>query len=135
VGKFIERGWGGASAELARDFYTKAGPKGLEGLARLDEADRSKAELQRLTEAAEGGDADSRLQLGKVLEYGWMGATVDLDRAESLYRQAADAGNAAAQYTLGLFLIKTRARDYIQLAVNQGHWDAPTYLNRISYNF
>jgi TPR repeat protein len=137
AGEFLEHGWGGAerSVELARGYYTKAGAKGQDGLGRLDEADRTKAELQRLTDAAEGGDAASQLQLGGVLEYGWMGSAVDLDRAESMYRRAADAGNGQAQYTYGLFLIKNRSRKYLQLAADQGNYDASTFAYKISNYF
>ncbi len=137
VGEFYEHGWGGAeqSAELAREYYRRSGSKGESGLLRLDEEDRSKAELQRLTEAADGGDTDSQLQLGKTLEYGWLGVTVDIERAERLYRQAAEAGYSQAQYHLGLFLIKNSAKKFLQLAADQGHWDAISTLSRINYYF
>ena len=136
AGEFLEHGWGGAeaSAELARGYYVLAGGKGEDGIRRLEEEERTKAELQRLNEAAEGGDADAQAQLGRVLEYGQMGATVDQDRAERLYRQAADAGNSQAQYALGLFLIKVRARALLQLAANQGNYDASSCISRI-YNY
>jgi hypothetical protein len=136
AGEFLEHGWGGAaaSAELARGYYVLAGGKGEDGIRRLEEEERTKAELQRLNEAAEGGDADSQVQLGRVLEYGQMGAAVDLDKAERLYRQAADAGNSQGQYQLGLFMIKVRAKELLLLASNQGNWDASSCANKI-YNY
>jgi TPR repeat protein len=74
------------------------------------------------------------VQLGRVLEYGQLGAGVDQDKAERLYRQAADAGNSQAQYALGLFLIKVRARALLQLAASQGNYDASSCISRI-YNY
>jgi TPR repeat protein len=137
VGEFHEHGWGGAeqSAELAREFYRRSGGKAETALIRLDEEDRNNAELKRLEAAADGGDADSQLQLGKTLEYGWMGAAVDKERAERLYRQAADTGYGQAQYQLGLFLLKESAKKFLQLAADQGNWDARCCVDRINSYF
>jgi hypothetical protein len=137
VGEFYEHGWGGAeqSAELARDYYRKAGNKGEEGLRRVDEADRIKAELQQLTEAAAGGDTDAQLRLGTVLEYGQMGSAVDVERAELMYRKAADVGNSQAQYALGLFITKVSAKKYLQLAADQGIYDASYCVSKINDYF
>ncbi len=137
MGEFHEHGWGGAeqSAELAREFYRRSGGKAETALIRLDEEDRNNAELKRLEAAADGGDADSQLQLGKALEYGWMGAAVDKERAERLYRQAADTGYGQAQYQLGLFLLKESAKKFLQLAADQGNWDARCCVDRINSYF
>jgi TPR repeat protein len=137
VGEFVEHGWGGAekSAELARELYTKAGNKGADGLRRLDEADRAKAELQALAVAAEGGDADAQVRLGAALEYGQLGSDVDLERAERLYRQAADAGYSQAQLELGKFLIRVTAKKYLQLAADQGYCDASYCVSKVNNYF
>ena len=137
VGEFYEHGQGGVekSLELAREFYTKAGAKGADGLVGLEEADRIMANVLRLTEAAEGGDADSQLQLAQIYEYGQGGRAVDLERAEQLYRKAADAGIAQAQYMFGRFLIKTVAKKYLQLAGNQGYSDGSYLSQKIDWNF
>ncbi len=137
VGEFHEHGWGGAeqSEGLAKECYRRAGAIGAASVHRLEEEDRNKAEVQRLTDAADAGDTHAQLQLGKVLEYGQLGATVDKERAERLYRLSADAGYSQAQYQLGLFLLRQHVLKYFQLAADQGHGDASYCLTKLSWYF
>ena len=137
VGEFHEHGWGGAEQGegLAKGFYQRAGAVGAPSVHRLEEGDRNRAEVERLTAAAEAGDAHAQLQLGRVLEYGQLGAAVDKGRAEGLYRLSAEAGYSQAQYQLGLFLIRQHVLRYLKLAADQGHGDASYCLTKLSWCF
>ncbi len=48
-----------------------------------------------------------------------------------LYRRAADAGYAQAQYRLGLFALRHHTQRYLRLAASQGHADAADCLARL----
>ena len=137
VGEFHEHGWGGAeqSEALAKESYRRAGAIGAASVQRLEEEDRNMAEVQRLEAAAAGGDTHAQLQLGRVLDYGQLGAAVDMARAEQLYRQSADAGHSPAQYQLSLFLIRQHVLRYLQLAADQGHMDASYCLSKLGWYF
>jgi hypothetical protein len=79
------------------------------------------SEIDRLTAAAEQGDASAQLKLGTYYYIG-EGKHHPPDYAEALkwFRRAADQGNAQAQDRIGLiyFLGKDAPRDYAEAA----HW-------------
>jgi TPR repeat protein len=137
VGEFYEHGYGGLeqSEDKAKEYYAKGGDNGASAVWRLEEPERNRAELQRLTDAADGGGADAQAELGRVYEYGTLGTTADPDRAESLYAAAAGGGSAQGKYYLGLFLIKVRARKHLQEAADLGQSDASYCLSKLSWYF
>ena len=137
VGEFYENAYGGLDhdEEKAKEFYAKGGDAGAGAVWRLGEPERNRAEVQRLTEAAEGGDADAQGQLGRVYEYGTLGVPADKDRAEALYRSAAGAGDAQGKYFLALYTIKEVARKHLQEAADLGHSDAAYCINKLSWYF
>ena len=55
VGKFYEHCYGGLeqSEETAKEYYAKGGEAGAAAVWRLNEPERNRAEVQRLTEAAD----------------------------------------------------------------------------------
>ena len=140
IAQFYENGSGGleVSIELAKDFYRKSGPYGDWNLDRLEAPEK----LQRLTESAAAGDSDAQFKLGRVYDYGQLGASMDEPRAAELFRKAADAGHAEAQYSLGVYynvracslgkewlepdkdVAFELARKYFQLSADQGNADA-----------
>ncbi len=92
---------------LARDGSTPA--RTALGEALLDGRDASLRNegmrwLETAAQPSDGtpGDARARLALGKALLFGTGGVTRDYPRALHLLRQAADRGDAAAAYYLGL---------------------------------
>ncbi len=85
-----------------------------------------------LEKAAAAGDADAQYRLAKVLEGGF-GVTADPVRALDLYRQAADAGIAAAVNDMGYFAYygelgvvqdRDRALALFRQAADLGHTEA-----------
>jgi uncharacterized alpha-E superfamily protein len=74
-----------------------------------------------------------RLKDDDFTRYGQLGAAVDLDRAEGLYRRSADAGYSQAQYQLGLFLLRQHVLRYLKLAADQYHGDASYCLTKLGW--
>jgi hypothetical protein len=62
LGDFYEHGYGGLepNEETAKEHYAKGGDTGTSAIWRLGEPERNRAEVKRLTEAADGGDADEQ---------------------------------------------------------------------------
>ncbi len=91
VGEMFQRGEGlDADPAEAAAFYGQAAAQGLE------EA------LQRLTTSAADGNPHAAYRLALLYADG-AGVDADADKAEALYRQAADAGLADAKNDLGSF--------------------------------
>ncbi len=84
-------------------------------------------ELEKLRLAAEQGDVDAQISLGRMY-YDGAGVPQNDGEAVRYYRLAADQGNAAAQYNLGLMYDEGRgvaqsdgeAVRYYRLAADQG---------------
>jgi TPR repeat protein len=149
VGEFYEFGYGGveASIDTAREYYGKGGWSGQYSIDRLDQAAKNRAEVQRLTEAADGGDADAQGKLGELYWYGRLGLPEDEKKAAELYRAAADAGNAMAQVAMGKLYnpnsgwyrdwmepdqeqTLVESRKYLQMAADQGDEDGASCLSQ-----
>ena len=148
VGEFYENGYGGleASVDSAREYYAKGGWSGQWAIERLDQPAKNRAEVQRLTEAADGGDGEAQVALGQAYDDGLLGLTQDRQRAVELFRAAADGGNVAAQILLGRsynpnscifkdFLepdpeqTLVESRRYLQMAADQGSDEAVSYIS------
>ena len=145
IGEFYENGCGGleANIETAKEWYRKAGSYGQWSIDSIEAPEKNRAELKRLTEAAEAGDPDAQCQLGRVYDYSQLGVTKDEPKAVELYRTAADAGHAQAQLYLGTCYFSGRdwlqpdrdesleaAKKYLTLSADQGNTDASYYVAR-----
>jgi TPR repeat protein len=126
VGEFYENGFGGLekSIDTAKEFYAKGGYSGQAAIDRIEEPERNRAEVARLTEAVANGEAKAQAELGRLAEFGQKGVAEDKARAEELYRLSADQGNDLGQYYLGLYYVKAYALKYFTLAADQGNSDA-----------
>jgi hypothetical protein len=93
-----------------------------EGRFGLVKSDKKAAKI--LKRAVELGNVDAMNNLGTFYEHG-SGVKLDKKKAEELYRTAADRGDAAAQYNLGLLLYSEKrfeeAFRSFALAADQGH--------------
>jgi TPR repeat protein len=71
-----------------------------------------------MEKAARAGDAESAYELGKVYEYGLLGATQDESRAAQWYRTAAEMGHRGAQFEASIAYYKGQgvARDKVEAA-------------------
>ncbi|WP_171022145.1 tetratricopeptide repeat protein [Cohaesibacter sp. CAU 1516] len=87
---------------------------------------------RRFEKAAASGDSYAQFYLGQAHRLGWIGKSVDFDKAVDWYRQAAEQGHQRAQYQLGLMYKRGRvvpegpendrlAADWFQKASNQGN--------------
>jgi len=77
---------------------------GQEYLHKGEEAEKQKAydaAMQWYRKAADQGNADAQIGIGRLYEQGW-GVRKDYDEAWRWYRKAADQGNANAQVSIGL---------------------------------
>ena len=94
----------------------------------LDEKPKIAVEL--LTDAARSGAENAQVLLGKLYHTGYKNSiAVDLTKAESWYRKAAQKGKSEAQYQLALILMdqEGRASDaqfWMDRAVASGHVEA-----------
>lgn len=74
--------------------------------------------------AAESGDIDAQLELGKRLEFG-LGTSKDKGKAIYWYKKSASKGSYMAQYNLAVLYEKSKeldlARQWFQLASMNGH--------------
>ena len=79
IAQFYENGCGGLEANIdtAKEWYTKAGTAGEFDIHRIETPERNRAEVKRLTEAAESGDADALYQLGHAYFHGTLGLADD----------------------------------------------------------
>ena len=105
----------------------------IESLIRL--RDYSQA-VQRLRPLAEQGIAEAQYRLAGLYRVG-KGVDRDLDRARSLYLEAAQAGNANAQYSYALLVEKSKGDNsreqalvWYRRAAEQGHEAARKQLAR-----
>jgi TPR repeat protein len=126
VGEFYENGFGGLekSIDTAKEYYAKGGCSGQAAVDRIEEPERNRAEVARLTEAVANGEAKAQAELGRLAEFGQKGVPEDKARAVELYRLSADQGNDLGQYYLGLHYVKEHALKYFALAAEQGNSDA-----------
>ena len=69
-------------------------------MSRNEERNYHEMNLEQLTDAAEGGDANAQLELGRCYEQGKEGAEQDMKEAVRWYRAAAKQGEVNAQYRL-----------------------------------
>jgi TPR repeat protein len=145
IGEFYENGYGGLEVNIdtAKENYLKGGCQGQWAIDRIETPARNRAELQRLNEAVEAGDAEAQYLLGKAYDYGQLGLSMDEPKAVELYRASADAGNVMGQVYLALYYLNGRdwlepdrdaslelAKKYSQLAADQGNTDAASYVTR-----
>src|SRR3546814_20261623 len=87
----------GGAVSLALVGAASAGvPEGRAALERFD----YQAALTEFSNAAAGNDREAQYQLGLLYMLGHGGIPRDYARAAGWLRQAADAGHAAARYTL-----------------------------------
>jgi TPR repeat protein len=126
IGEFYENGFGGLekNVDTAKEYFAKAGYNGQAAIDRIEEPERNRAEVARLTEAVAKGDPEAQAQLGWLHQYGQKGVALDTTRAEELYRLSADQANALGNYYLGLYYIKEVAAKYFALAADQGNYNA-----------
>lgn len=113
-GSLIDEGWrrdaGPSSPDLdqaERELWA-SGQRLLarmEGLKAMTQFDRGHwaTGLKHLARAAQMGDAESQHNLGYVYEMGLGGVAVDLQRAWTWYREAAQQDYAASVYNVGVF--------------------------------
>jgi TPR repeat protein len=145
IGQFYENGYGGLEVNIdaAKENYSKGSYMGQWSIDRIETPARNRAEIQRLNEAVEAGDAEAQCQLGRAYAYGQLGLTMDEPKGVELYRAAAGAGNAMGQFYLGQYYYSGRdwlepdhdlslelAKKYLQLAADQGNTDAASYMSR-----
>jgi TPR repeat protein len=126
LGEFYENGFGGLEKNIdtAKEYYAKAGYSGQSAIDRIEEPERNRAEVARLTEAVANGDAEAQAQLGWLYYQGQKGVEQDKDRALELYRLSADQNNALGNYYLGLYYVKEHALKYFEVAANLGNYSA-----------
>jgi TPR repeat protein len=109
-----------AFAQVATESTVSADP----GIARVFSSKptqgRNKVERNpvAMEAAARAGDAESAYELGKVYEYGLLGATPDESRSIMWYRAAAELGHRGAQFEAGIAYYKGQgvARDKAEAA-------------------
>lgn len=118
-----------AQLQLGMLYYSGSGVKENEKLA-----------VELLTKSANQGNVEAMLQLGNAFTFGNSTATLVADpdvEAARWYFRAASAGNADAQYTLGLLFMAGKgverdnkeANAWMQKAAKQGHKDAQSYVS------
>ena len=90
------------------------------GIARLVPAKQARVERSpaAMEKAARAGDMESAYELGKVYEYGLLGATQDEARAAQWYRTAAEMGHRGAQFEASISYYKGQgvAQDKVEAA-------------------
>lgn len=91
------------AADADRDAAGQASQDYAEAIAALNRGNSSRA-ITLLTRAARQGDAGAQLRLGGI--YSAEGALRDLKTAFAWYRQAADQGDAAGEYKVGMMLLR-----------------------------
>lgn len=118
-----------AQLQLGMLYYNGRGVKENEKLA-----------VELLTKSANQGNVEAMLQLGNAFTFGnetvKLVADPDVEAAR-WYFKAASAGNADAQYTLGLLFMAGKgverndkeATAWMQKAAKQGHKDAQSYVS------
>ncbi len=126
VGEFYENGFGGLEKNIdtAKEYYAKGGYSGQAAIDRIEEPERNRAEVARLTEAVANGEAKAQAELGRLTELGQKGVPEDKARAEELYRLSVEQGNDLGQYYLGLYYVKVYAIKYLTLSAEQGNSEA-----------
>jgi uncharacterized protein len=124
-----EKGNPQAQLQLGMAYYNGRGVKENEKLA-----------VELLTKSANQGNVEAMLQLGNAFTFGndtvKLVADPDVEAAR-WYFKAASAGNADAQYTLGLLFMAGKgverndkeATAWMQKAAKQGHKDAQSYVS------
>jgi TPR repeat protein len=76
-----------------------------EPTAKQARVERSPAAMEK---AARAGNVESAYELGKVYEYGLLGATPDESRSARWYRAAAELGHRSAQFEVSIGYYKGR---------------------------
>jgi uncharacterized protein len=118
-----------AQLQLGMLYYNGKGVKENEKLA-----------IDLLTKSANQGNVEAMLQLGNAYTFGNETAKLVADpdvEAARWYFKAASAGNADAQYTLGLLFMAGKglyrddkeASAWMHKAAKQGHKDAQNYVS------
>jgi len=125
-----DKGDAKSQLQLGMLYYTGKGVTENEKLA-----------VELLTSSARQGNVEAMLQLGNAYTFGSetpkLVADADIEAAQ-WYFKAASAGNADAQYSLGLLFMAGKgvqkndneARNWMQKAAQQGHADAKNTLSR-----
>ena len=98
-------------------------------MSRNEERNYHEMNLEQLTAAAEGGDANAQRELGRCYERGEKGAEQDMKEAVRWYRAAAEQGEVNAQYYLseiyrdgnGVEPDSKEAKKWREKAREQGH--------------
>ncbi len=120
---------------MAKEYYAKGGYSGQAEIDWIEEPERNRTEVARLTETVANAEARAQVELGRLAEFGQKGVAEDKDRAEELYRLSAEQGDDLGQYCLGLYYIKAYALKYFTLSANQGHSKASSAKYRVENNF
>jgi len=128
----ITRGVETAARRLALMTRTWTAAVAVAAAAFFIQAARGAEDSFALRRAAEGGNADAALELGRRHLAGRDGASHDLVEALRWYRQAAEAGNAQAQLYMGIALWhgegtaadRDASRTWLTKAVSAGSLEA-----------
>jgi len=80
--------------------------------------------LSILRRKAAAGKAWAQCNLGRTFLHGSSGLEVDEQKAESLFRNAADQGYSQAQFLLGIIELDRNNTDHFEAAASQGHMSA-----------
>lgn len=121
------------SAINPRDLY-------LESMAALNDVDVAdpSAAIEKLQQAAALGHPPAQLQLGELYKTG-QGVELDLGRARTWFRRAANGGNVLAMHRIGVMTARgdggpadtSEAISWFELAANQGLVDSQYNLGAI----
>ena len=125
---WVDKGNAQAQFQLAMLHYNGKGTK-----------ENEKTAVDLLTRSAQQGNVEAMLQLGNAFTFGTETAKLVADadtEAAQWYFKAASAGNADAQYTLGLLFMagkgvqknEEEASRWMEKAAKQGHADAKNYV-------